>query len=177
MTWRKISTIFKGIFEEKKWFSECRGMENLECKGGDILAILKCGHKNFIGFVKNHSLDILYVFFGFVTHAYLAVILVSFFLQDYIPETMIRLADSLSDPYLGIIGIYLVLKEVRIRTGTSRSYRVLGEVFVVAWVLLLFTSTVLTFVSESYHVDDVYKLIVTNSLASVIIRIGTLFKY
>ncbi|KKS37250.1 MAG: hypothetical protein A3G49_06905 [Candidatus Sungbacteria bacterium RIFCSPLOWO2_12_FULL_41_11] len=177
MTWRKISTIFKGIFEEKKWFSECRGMENLECKGGDILAILKCGHKNFIGFVKNHSLDILYVFFGFVTHAYLAVILVSFFLQDYIPETMIHLADSLSEPYLGIIGIYLVLKEVRIRTGKLVPHRVFGEVFVAIWVILLLVSSLLTFVSESYHVDDVYRLIITNSLASVIIRIGTLFRY
>lgn len=177
MTWRKISTIFKGIFEVKNWFSECNNEENQTCQGGGILAILKCGHKNFSEFLKNHSLDILYGFFGFITHAYLAVILLSFFLQDYIPETLIRLADSLSEPYLGVIGIYLVLKEVRIRTGKLVPHRILGEAFVAVWVILLFVSSLLTFLSESYHVDDVYRLIITNSLASVIIRIGTLFRY
>lgn len=177
MTWGKISTIFKGFFEDKKWFSECGSVENRECEGGSIFALLKCGHKNFTEFIKNHSLDILYGFFGFITHAYLAVILISFFLQDYIPETLIHLADSLSEPYLGIIGIYLVLKEVRIRTGKLIPHRVLGEAFVAVWVILLFVSSLLTFVSESYHVDDVYRLIITNSLASVIIRIGTLFRY
>ena len=177
MTWRKISTIFKGIFEDKKWFLKCDATKNQECKGGRILAAVKCGHKNFTEFMKNHSLDILYVFFGFITHAYLAVILISFFLQNYIPETLIHLADSLSEPYLGIIGIYLVLKEVRIRTGKLVPHRVLGEAFVAVWVILLFVSSLLTFLSESYHVDDVYRLIITNSLASVIIRIGTLFRY
>src|SRR3989304_1238969 len=177
MTWKKLFKTFKGFFEGHMRFLVCGESENQECNGKGSLVSLKCGHKNFSEFIQNHSLDILYSLFAFITHAYFVVILLSFFLQSYIPHSTIRLADSLSDPYLGIIGIYLVLKEVRIRTGTSRSYRVLGEVFVVAWVLLLFTSTVLTFVSESYHVDDVYKLIVTNSLASVIIRIGTLFKY
>lgn len=177
MAWRKISIIFKNLFpEENKGCSQSEN-ENPKCAGENITAILKCGHKNFAEFLKNHSLDILYVLFGFITHAYLVVILISFFLRHYIPETAIHLADSLSEPYLGIIGIYLVLKEVRIRTGKEISHRIIGEAFVVIWIILLFVSTLLTFLSESYIVDDVYRLIITNSLASVIIRIGTLFRY
>lgn len=148
-----------------------------EIKNASICALLLCGIKKAVRFGHRHSFNIIYSIFNFLTHSYLAIIIFSFFFQKYVPGNIIQLIDSLSDPYLGILGIYLVLKEVKIRTGATTPHRFMKEAFVMSWIILLMISSLLTLTSQTYHVDGVYKLIVTNSLASIIIRIGTLFRY
>lgn len=181
MVWQELKNIYKEFvqqfFVDNKWLSACLNAENLRAKSGRLSAIISCGFKKIAEIFKNHSFELIYSFFGFITHSYLFVILLLFFFQTHGSKNFINLVDSLSEPYLGIIGIYLVLKEVGIRTGRQKPHRVWGEAFVAVWVMLLFLSSALTFLSESYHVDEVYRLIVTNSLASLIIRMGTLFKY
>ena len=181
MVWQELKNIYKELFQQffvdNNWLSACLNAENLKSKGGRLSAAVSCGFKKIAEILKKHSFELIYSFFGFITHSYLFVILILFFFQTYSTKSFINLVDSLSEPYLGIIGIYLVLKEISIRTGRQKPHRVWGESFVAVWVMLLFLSSFLTFVSESYHVDEVYRLIVTNSLASLIIRMGTLFKY
>ncbi|MBI2637845.1 MAG: hypothetical protein HYW88_03005 [Candidatus Sungbacteria bacterium] len=172
----KQPKILKEFLGDSAWLRDCTDSESQKGKG-KFKAVLYCGSKRTVEVAKVHSLDILYRIFGLITHGYFVIIITSFFFQNHLPESLIKLADSLSEPYLGVIGIYLVLKEVRARVGKPTPRGLWKESFVAAWVMLLFISSALTFLSQSYHVDEVFRLIITNSLASVIIRIGTLVRY
>ena len=127
--------------------------------------------------IYNNFLSILHFFLGFVAYGYLITVAIVFFLQDelQIPPAMLRIVESLSEPYLGAIGIYLFIKEIRSRRGTKS--KIWNEVFVGIWLVFFFAASILTFVSKHYHIDPLYNLIMTNSLASIIIRLGTVLHF
>ncbi len=118
-------------------------------------------------------LDHLYFWLGAFTNLYLVGIAVAFFagFAAHYP-TVEKLLDALTEPYLGALAVYTVLKEIqKRRSGQSAARR--GEWYVAAWLLLLVLATLAVASSEPYRFDTVYKLIIANSLAALMIYIGS----
>ncbi|MBI2640566.1 MAG: hypothetical protein HYW91_01610 [Candidatus Sungbacteria bacterium] len=122
--------------------------------------------------LRHRAVDWLYFWLGLSTHLYGATATVLFFLRAGSEWPVLAgLLDAFQEPYLGGLAVYVILKEIEKRRHgrTSQHY---GEYFVIAWMGLLFVSTIFILFFAEYHFDAVYKLIITNSLAAVIIYIG-----
>lgn len=124
---------------------------------------------------KERFVDFLYFFLSILTYLYLGLTIITFFFESYVPNALLITVETLSEPYLGALGIYVVVKEIERRRGRHISYR-WGDLFAALWIIFLVTATILTYVSEHYHVSVIYKTIVTNALAALIIRIGTILR-
>lgn len=147
--------------------------ENAKPKGTQKLSDVLCRVSNIC--TKEDLLDLIYFWLNIFAYGYLLLIIVVFFFQPHIPKFIISIVGTLSEPYLGALGIYFVLKEVMRARGFHISNRT-GEVFFVTWVVLLIVSSALTYFSQTFHFDRVYNLIITDSLAALIIRIGLFLK-
>lgn len=138
----------------------------------NVLTVLKRALKEYL---YNNFVDILYILFGIVTYCYLALTVTAFFFERQVPRIVPQLVDLFSEPYLGVLGIYVVVREIERRRGKHVKNR-WGDLFAAVWFIFLVVATVLTYVSESYHVTGVFKAVVTNALAALIIRIGTMLR-
>lgn len=122
--------------------------------------------------LRREATDWLYYLLGASTYIYLALLAVMFFggLASQWPRIWL-VADGLQNPYLGILGLYVILKEVR---KSRRKYpsKYWGELFVVLWFVLLAVVTVVIGVSPRYSFDEVYNLILNNSLVVGLIYLG-----
>lgn len=147
--------------------SEERLSDSVRLLGGVFQACLECVR----GYVYDHAFTILYVGMMVIAYGYLFITIGIFFLQKDLPKVFPNIIGSFSEPYLGVLGIFVLVQEMR-RRQTERPRRIRDELFIVIWLVLLVSSTALTILSESYHFDSVYRLIITNSLAVTIIRIG-----
>lgn len=124
--------------------------------------------------LRQGPVDMLYFFLGIFTHVYgLALTFLFFSARAEAFPALVGLLGALQEPYLGGLGVYVLLKEVRKRYHKEISFH-WGEYFVMAWVVLLAVSTVATISSREYRFDEVYKMIVTNGLATLVIYIGGL---
>lgn len=119
--------------------------------------------------------EILYFLFGIVTYLYLAIAVVVFFFEKSLPPILPRIIEIFAEPYLGVLGVYVVVKEIERRRGHVRQ-RAFGELFAIIWFFFLVVATLFTFFSENYYASELYKTVVTNALAAMIIRIGTLIR-
>ncbi len=146
--------------------------QNIEPKEEKSFAIFRRALKQYI---YDHFVDLLYVFLGIFTYIYLFLSIVAFFFYEKVPRAIPNIIDVLSEPYLGALGIYVVVKEIERRRGKVRHKR-FGELFAVIWFLFFISATALTYFSEEYQLNEIYKTVVTNSLAALIIRIGTLLR-
>lgn len=126
-------------------------------------------------YLYDHFVEVLYVTLSIFTYLYLFLTVIAFFFDELIPKSLPRIIDTLSEPYLGALGVYVVVREIERRKGRVRS-RKWGELFAVIWFFFFITATVLTFFSKHYYLNELYKTIVTNALAALIIRIGTLIR-
>lgn len=128
-----------------------------------------------LSLVNTHSttIDRLYLGLGGFTNLYLLAIAVAFFASPRLDApTFTGLLDALSEPYLGALAVYTVLKEIaKHRTDQARLRR--GEWYVWAWLALLTLTSAAVAFSASYRFDAVYSLVITNSLASLMIYIGS----
>lgn len=158
MAWWDNNLLFEYVFDEEKKPGKGRGL---------FLWVYKTLH----GYFSEHIIELLYAFCSFTTYAYLASVIAIFFFKDAVPLIVTKIVDSVSEPYLGLIGIYIILKEIRERRGERIS--IFSELFVGLWFFFLIVSTFFTFFSQAYHFDEFYKLIITDSLAAFIIRLGT----
>lgn len=124
--------------------------------------------------LRRGAIDVLYFLLGFFTNIYGLTITVIFFARSTnVMPILVQALDAFQEPYLGALAVYVVLKEIRKRRhGLGGKH--FGEVFVVFWLFLLFASTLMVWFSGSYRFDEVYKLIVTNSLAAFIFYVGGL---
>lgn len=124
--------------------------------------------------LRREAVDWLYRGLGIFTYCYLAVLAAFFFfnLNGSYPVVFIFL-DALQEPYLGALGVYVLLKEVRKRRHAYPS-RYFGELFVVIWVAVLSMATFSVLVSDMFHFDATYRIIFTNSAAALIIFIGSI---
>lgn len=146
--------------------------QNVSSKEETGFAAFRHAFKNYI---YDNFLDILRFFLGVFTYLYLGLTIVTFFLGPTAPKSFPYIVDALSEPYLGALGIYVVIKEIERRRGKKIEKPML-ELFAIIWLLFLITATALTFFSEKYPPNIVYKVVVTNALAALIIRIGTLLR-
>ena len=122
--------------------------------------------------LRHWSVDALYFALGAFTHVYGITLTILFFSQaggDY--PIFVSILDAFQEPYLGGLGVYVVLKEVRKRYHQDQSQHH-GEFFVAAWFLLMAISTLSILSLPAYHFDAVYKMILTNGLATFIIYLG-----
>ena len=118
------------------------------------------------------AIDWLYLGLGGFTHLYGITLSVLFISRGGGQWPVLDgMLDALQEPYLGGLGIYVVLKELRKRTSHVKS-RHSGEYFVAAWLGLLVLATLLVIFSLDYRFDDIYKIIITNSLATGLIYLG-----
>ncbi|MBI2122446.1 MAG: hypothetical protein HYT98_05020 [Candidatus Sungbacteria bacterium] len=124
--------------------------------------------------LRREAVDWLYYGLGIFTYCYLAILSVFFFLNlDGLYPVVFIFLDALQEPYLGALGVYVLLKEVRKRRRAYPS-RYFGELFVVLWVAILFFATLAILVSDNFHFGETYRIIFINSVAAVIILIGSL---
>lgn len=119
-----------------------------------------------------NGVDALYFSIGAFTHFYGAALAFLFLFRAALSwPLLVGALDALQEPYLGGLGVYVILKEIRKRRHREPSKHY-GEFFVAMWLILLVASTITVFFSPQYHFDETYKLIITNSLATVVIYIG-----
>lgn len=123
----------------------------------------------------DNFIDLLYFLLSVLTYLYLGFSAVTFFLYKYVPESFSYIIEVLSEPYLGTLGIYVVVKEIERRRGKKGKF-VFGELFAIIWFLFLVSATLLTYFSEEFRLGAMYKTVVANSLAAIIIRIGIMLR-
>jgi len=118
------------------------------------------------------AIDWLYFALSFFTQFYFWSIAFLFFSGRggyYFIST--KLLGAISEPYLGAVGIYVILKEIRKRK-IARESRHYGEIYVWLWLILLLSSSSLVLLTKNFHFDTIMRLIITNSLASLVIYIA-----
>lgn len=122
--------------------------------------------------LRKEAVDWIYYLLGASTYIYLVLLAVLFFGQ--MVEQWLKLLfilEGFQNPYLGALGIYVVLKEVRKR-GRKYPSKYLGELFVILWFSLLALATLAIWFSAKYNFDEVYNLILQNSLVVGLIYLG-----
>src|SRR3989338_2824522 len=122
--------------------------------------------------LRHEAVDWLYAVLGAFTYIYMAMLAGFFFLNltDEYPRVF-AILGALQEPYLGGVGVYVILKEIRKRYHNHPSHYT-GELFVVLWVLMLAAASLFAIFSTAYGFDNVFKIIFTNSLAVLVIFIG-----
>lgn len=126
-------------------------------------------------YLYDNFVDILYFVLSVLTYVYLGLTIVTFFFHSYVPSSFPGIIEALSEPYLGALGIYVVVREIERRKGRMIR-KPWGELFAIIWFLFFVAATFLTYFSDQYHINMIYKTVVTNALAALIIRIGTLLR-
>lgn len=122
----------------------------------------------------SNGADALYFIIGGLTHFYGVTLALLFFFRASLSwPLLVGILDALQGPYLGGLGVYVILKEIRKRRHQEPSKH-WGEWFVAMWLVLLGVSSALVFFSAAYAFDITYKLIIANSLATLVIYIGGL---
>ncbi len=120
------------------------------------------------------AVDLLYYTLGFFSSIYFLTGVYLFFLDAGVYNGLfIKIFDSLSEPYLGSVGIYVILKEVRKRQSKTKSKH-LGEYFVFSWLILFAVAVGFVWISPNYHFDEIMGAITTITLALTVIYTGGL---
>ena len=124
--------------------------------------------------VAGQIIDWLYFVLAVFTYFYIFAAAFLFFTRrgGYF-LVLTRLLDALSEPYLGSVGIYVILKEIRKRRFGEQSKH-WGEFFVFLWISLLVIAVPFIIFSESYVFDEVAGLIVTMGLGVFVIYLAGL---
>ena len=130
--------------------------------------------KTVTGALAESAVDLLYYVVGSFTTLYFFAAAYLFFNGggSYF-DIAVRVFNSLSEPYLGSVGIYVILKEVRKRQLKTNSKH-LGEYFVFSWLTLFIVAIGFVWISPNYHFDELMSAITTVTLASVVIYTGGL---
>ena len=150
----------------RKHFGEKQESENGESIFASLMrAVRRAFYDNFVD-TLHHALVV-------ATYAYLLTNIVVFFFQQSLPASSAWLIAAFSEPYLGALGIYIVVNEIRRHRGI-KVYPHFGTVATLSWLALLVVSSTLVYFGENYHLNVVYRTVVTNSFAAFIIRIGTI---
>ncbi|MEK7133079.1 MAG: hypothetical protein AAB771_00100 [Patescibacteria group bacterium] len=109
-----------------------------------------------------------FTYFYFIT---LVVLYFGRFWGSY--STLSFLVSAFSEPYIGAVAVYTLLKEYRKKIKLSGSFH-RGEVFVGAWALMLFAAIALTLFSDNYPLNEPFKIIIQVSSAVILIYLGSL---
>ena len=135
----------------------------------------------FRQYVYDHGIKILHFFLRVLIYCYLGIAVFAFFAPHYAPHSLLYIVDAFSEPYLGALGVYIVVKEIKrrrtLRGDATRPSRPNFELYPLLWFLFLVTSTIAIYYSEHYVAGTLYQTVVTDAFAVMIIRIGTLLRY
>lgn len=154
------------------FLKEHLGGKNREPGEGSFFAVLVSALRKA---VYDNFLETLHVALLIAVYAYFLLSIFIFFFQNYVSPKVIYVLDAFSEPYLGAIGIYVVVTEIRRRRGKN-GWSHLAGVFVWSWLLFMAVSTMIVFLGETYYFNSVYKAIITNSFAALIIRLGAVLR-
>lgn len=128
-----------------------------------------------LDYFHEHFTDVVYRFFNTFIYSYLTLSVVTFFFSEHVPPAFSFIIEALSEPYLGAVGVYLLLREVgrrRTKEGTKPK-----DYFILFWFIFFVGATVFTYyVPSTPLVSELYKIVVTNSFAAIILRISVLIK-
>lgn len=150
-------------------FMKKEKMSSSKKRGGVFIT----GYKGLKKYIRKKSIDILYVIFSIFTYLYLALSVIAFFFHTFVPDSLPFIIEALSDPYLGALGLYIVMHGLY-RKKKSRSH---GQLFVPLWALFfLFASAFIYFVPD-HTLETLYKTVVTNAFAALILRVGMILRY
>ncbi|MBI4114851.1 MAG: hypothetical protein HY445_03350 [Candidatus Niyogibacteria bacterium] len=128
-------------------------------------------------YLKARVIDILYVAFAIFTYLYIFLSAISFFFHDKTPSAILFLIEALSDPYLGALGLYIVIRDIERRRKTkNKKKKSKSELFVPLWVFFLVCASLFLFFVPNEVLHGLYKIIVTNAVAAVIMRIGIMLR-
>lgn len=153
------------------WLNIIEYLRNTESDNNNGQFNLK---KTIIKALAESSIDLLYYVVGFFTFVYFWVAVFLFFKSGVVYHNIaVRIFNSLSEPYLGSVGIYVILKEIRKRNLRVKSKH-LGEYFVVAWSLLFSIATALVIFTPDFNFDDLMGSITTITMAIIVIYTGGL---
>ncbi|MFY9462527.1 MAG: hypothetical protein WAP51_05015 [Candidatus Sungiibacteriota bacterium] len=124
--------------------------------------------------VSNQALDWLYLALATFTYIYFFAIAALFFTRrgGYF-LVLTRALSALSQPYLGSVGVYTILKEIRKRRAGEEGKH-WGQLFVFLWTALLIASSILVIFSRAYIFDEIASVIITIGLGIFIIYLGAL---
>ncbi len=126
-------------------------------------------------YFRKNLIDFLYLVLSLFTYIYLALSILTFFFEKSVPDFLPKTIEILSEPYLGVLGVYVVVREIERRRGHIKQ-RTWGELFAIIWFFFFIVASFLTFFSLEYHANAIYKTVVTNALAAVIIRLGMIIR-
>lgn len=128
--------------------------------------------KTFNRALAESAVDLLYYIVGFFTFIYFWVAVYLFFNGGGIYyDIAVRIFGSLSEPYLGSVGIYVILKEIRKQNSKTKNKH-FGEYFVYSWLVLFLAALGFIWLSPNYHFDHLMGAITTITLASLVIYTG-----
>lgn len=150
----------------KRRFEEIKSQEN----GSNLFVRFM---RALRGIFYDNFVDTLHHALVVATYTYFAGNITIFFFQDSLSRNFIFIVEAFSEPYLGALGIYIVVNEIRRRRGKN-VHPHFSTAFAASWMILLVVSTVLVYFGDTYHFNTVYRTIITNSFAAFIIRLGVL---
>ena len=130
-----------------------------------VRAVRRAFYENFV--------DTIHIVLLLATYAYLVLSVAAFFFQNAFPRQIVYIVDAFSEPYLGVLGIYVVVNEIRRRRGKV-AHPHFANVFAGVWAAFLVVSTLIVILGDTYYFNEMYRTVVTNSLAALIIRVGTI---
>jgi len=148
----------------RRRFEEIKTQEN----GSNLFVRLFCVFRRTF---YDNFIDTLHNVLVVATYAYFGANITIFFFQGSLSRNFISIVETFSEPYLGALGIYIVVNEIRRRRGKN-VHPHFSTAFATSWMILLLVSTVLVYLGDTYHFNTVYRTIVTNSFAAFIIRLG-----
>ena len=118
-------------------------------------------------------LDVLFFFLGIFTYFYLFSLSWLYFGRSWDEYKVLAFfVNALSEPYLGAVAMYTILKEYRKKSGRLEHLHK-GEFFVICWAIFLVLALLLTIFSDQYVLGTPLKVIMTNGVAVVLIYIGS----
>jgi hypothetical protein len=127
-------------------------------------------------FLHENFVDFLYLSLSVFTYLYILLSFVTFVFQEHGPHLLAYTMETLSEPYLGALAMYVLVKEIELRRMGKDQTKKRGELFVTVWLAFLVVATTATYLFEAFALNEIYQTIVTNSLAAVIIRMGSLLR-
>lgn len=153
------------------WWTEILFLKNRYLTADKELGAFSAFKRAVREYFYEKFVDVLHILLAIFTYGYIGAAVIAFFFQESAPAAFPYIVEVLADPYLGALGIYLIVKEIEIRRGNVKRRR--GEFFALAWFIFLLVSTASVYFFEKYDPEnEIYKTIVTDSTAAILIRIG-----
>lgn len=116
-------------------------------------------------------LDWFYIILGIFTYIYIFALAASYFLHlENIYPLAFTFFDAFDEPYLGAVATYTILKEIRKKRGVKKHRH--GASFVFIWNAVLIAAILTAWFSKDYAFNGFLHIILTNSLATLVIWIG-----